>query len=557
MKSTLSHIGIAGFLAAALWGSPRVWSQEAQPPPVTPPTDAVQVQTRGPVHEAYAQPVEQNPQPGPVVAKQPPDPITEVPPDQKPEGDNVQWIPGYWAWDDARNDFLWVSGFWRNVPPGRKWVPGHWTRAEGGWQWVAGFWAAASQPDVTYQPPPPDSLDYGPATPAPDDDSTYVPGCWLLRGGSYAWRPGFWTAAQPGYTWCPDHYSYTPAGCVFVSGYWDYDLADRGLLFAPVCFNSPVWQTPGWSYTPNYCVDYSGLIDSLFCRSGYPCYYFGNYYTPGCYDRGFRPWWLNGARHHDPLFAHAFWEHRHDPGWYHGLRDTYLGRLRGTAVRPPLNLAEHHQFLRDGVFREHRGVQVVSRLDHFHNAHVPLTRIDHGQVVAHHRAAEQFRAVSHERQALERPGSFRDGKPAGLSLAHVPVARGQYEHVMRSGAPVPAHHGEPAPHASRSVPPGFAAEHRPAPEVHHAPAVAHEPRPGFERAPAAPNVQHVQPPRTFGYAPHQVAPAHHPAPAASHPPAFHSMGHPAPAFHGSPAGGHGGGHGGGGHGGGGHGGHHH
>lgn len=33
-----------------------------------------------------------------------------LPPDQKPEGDDVAWIPGYWAWDDERNDFLWVSG---------------------------------------------------------------------------------------------------------------------------------------------------------------------------------------------------------------------------------------------------------------------------------------------------------------------------------------------------------------------------------------------------------------------------------------------------------------
>ena len=51
----------------------------------------------------------------------PPDPIPEEPPDQKPKGDNVQWIPGYWAWDDDRQDFLWVSGCWRVPPSGRNW----------------------------------------------------------------------------------------------------------------------------------------------------------------------------------------------------------------------------------------------------------------------------------------------------------------------------------------------------------------------------------------------------------------------------------------------------
>src|ERR1700752_3829529 len=65
----------------------------------SPPQDGVTVLARGPVHEAYAEPSEVQPQATPLVTKQPPDPIEEVPPDQKPDGDNVQWIPGYWQWD--------------------------------------------------------------------------------------------------------------------------------------------------------------------------------------------------------------------------------------------------------------------------------------------------------------------------------------------------------------------------------------------------------------------------------------------------------------------------
>ena len=73
------------------------------------PVDAqagVQVLTRGPVHEAFAETVTFDPEPGIVVPKLPPAAIEELPPDQKPEGANVAWIPGYWAWDDERNDFL-------------------------------------------------------------------------------------------------------------------------------------------------------------------------------------------------------------------------------------------------------------------------------------------------------------------------------------------------------------------------------------------------------------------------------------------------------------------
>ena len=114
---------------------------------------------RGPVHEAYAVPHEARPLPGPLVARQPPDPVPEEPPDQKPDGAEVRWVPGYWAFDSSDEEFLWASGFWRDVPPGRQWVPGHWQQVEGGWQWSAGLWAAAGQDEIRYLPAPPPSLD--------------------------------------------------------------------------------------------------------------------------------------------------------------------------------------------------------------------------------------------------------------------------------------------------------------------------------------------------------------------------------------------------------------
>ena len=100
--------------------------------------------TRGPIHEAFASPVVHDPDAGPVVPKQPPDPIQEMPPDQKPAGQNIQWIPGYWSWDVSRNDFLWVSGIWRDPPPNSQWVPGYWHQVEGGNQWVPGTWMPIS-----------------------------------------------------------------------------------------------------------------------------------------------------------------------------------------------------------------------------------------------------------------------------------------------------------------------------------------------------------------------------------------------------------------------------
>ena len=115
-----ARFALGAVLLAALGAG---FSQAQQPGNDVP---GEQVLTRGPVHEAFAGIVTFNPQPGVVVRKNPPALIEEMPPDEKPEGENVTWIPGYWAWDDERTDFVWVSGTWRALPPGRQWMAGYW-----------------------------------------------------------------------------------------------------------------------------------------------------------------------------------------------------------------------------------------------------------------------------------------------------------------------------------------------------------------------------------------------------------------------------------------------
>ena len=55
---------------------------------------------------------------------------------------------GYWAWDSATNDFLWVSGVWRVAPSGMRWIPGYWAPCAEGHQWVSGFWILADAETV-------------------------------------------------------------------------------------------------------------------------------------------------------------------------------------------------------------------------------------------------------------------------------------------------------------------------------------------------------------------------------------------------------------------------
>lgn len=130
----------------------------------------MQVLTRGPVHEAFAETISFDPDPGYVISKAPPEAIDELPPEQRPDGANVDWIPGYWAWDDERGDFLWISGVWRALPPGREWVPGYWGRCDRGFQWTPGYWADAQASEIEYLPEPPETVEAGPNIAAPSAD---------------------------------------------------------------------------------------------------------------------------------------------------------------------------------------------------------------------------------------------------------------------------------------------------------------------------------------------------------------------------------------------------
>src|ERR1700730_6641542 len=86
-------------LAAAAWLIPSSRTNADEGPALD---QGQEVLTHGPVHEAFAEPTVANPTPSLVVPKEPPAPIEELPPDVKPDGANVVWVSGYWAWDDTR-----------------------------------------------------------------------------------------------------------------------------------------------------------------------------------------------------------------------------------------------------------------------------------------------------------------------------------------------------------------------------------------------------------------------------------------------------------------------
>ena len=328
-----------GIAVVGVAGNASAWQGA---PPVDPAGAGVQTLTQGPVHEAFATPVVFDPQAGPIVPKQPPQNIEEAPPDQKPDGENVHWISGYWAWDDGRNDYLWVSGIWRNLPPGRQWVPGYWHPVGQGFRWVPGAWtsiavAAAVQPVEYIQTAPPASLEAGPSAPQPAANAVWTPGFWAWMGARYAWRPGFWTAYQANFLWVPAHYVWTPGGFLFVPGFWDRPILNRGTPFAPVYFTQAVYTQPRYVYTPTIGLLATALVTSLFVRPSVNHYYFGDYYAAANFQAGIFPWYaFHESRYgYDPIFAHyAVTSIRTDPKWLDHLHEEYTYRRDHIEARP-------------------------------------------------------------------------------------------------------------------------------------------------------------------------------------------------------------------------------
>jgi hypothetical protein len=137
-----------------LGSSPLYSATDEQPPPI-PAQEQPEVLTSGPVHEAFAEPVNLQIQDGLVAPKPPPANIAEIAPAQRPVGEQFVLVPGYWAWDTDRDDYIWISACWRAIPPSMSWVPGYWAKVDEGWEWVAGFWAQSGTQEIEYLPAPP------------------------------------------------------------------------------------------------------------------------------------------------------------------------------------------------------------------------------------------------------------------------------------------------------------------------------------------------------------------------------------------------------------------
>lgn len=426
MRHPTRTVVVAAALAAFAWilsGSATAAAQDVPPPgpalegsaPAPPAAtggeaEDVEVLMQGPVHEAFAEQINADPEPTPVVTKEPPEPIDEVPPDMRPEGNNIVWVPGYWLFDPDREDFVWVSGTWRKAPPNRRWVPGYWDEVDEGWQWVPGTWVEADADELAYQPPPPESIEEGPSSPAPSEEHFWVPGTWMYYDTGYRWRAGYWARGYDDWIWVPAHYVWTPYGVIYVPGYWDYLWDTRGLLFAPVYFHRPLYLRPGFRYAAHVALSPGRLFLHLWVRPRWRHYYFGDYYAARYGGWGFYPWYRFHVHHrYHPMWTFYAWNHHRRGidlsvrlgGWHsyytrhvdlrpprvYGQLDAFVARHRGQA--------HLQQAVLGGRLRDLSGPDL---------GRVRLTRLDRNQIDAVARSGSHFRDLSRERLRIEGAG---------------------------------------------------------------------------------------------------------------------------------------------------------
>ncbi len=388
--------------------------------PPTPEQEQPEPLTRGPVHEAFAQPVTLQDKQECLTASQPPATPTENPPADRPIDAAYIWVPGYWSWDAEREGYIWVSGCWRLPPPRMAWVPGYWLAVTAGWQWVPGFWAPASAQEMVYLPAPPLVTDTQPPGAAPSADEFWVPGCWYWTQGRYVFRAGYWLRTHPGWVWSPSCYAGTPRGYVFVEGHWDYALERRGVLFAPVYFPARLHTGVSLTFSPSITLNIGLLTTSLFACPRYTHYYFGDYYDDAYIRVGIYPWFdcVRVGTWYDPVFIYARWDHgRRNPHWEEHLRQEHTRRHDDHDRRPPRTYREQETRNARLPATERRHNQMAQPLKDA-SPNSPI-KFEHADTPTRAKAQRQSEEAHNFREARSR---WEAGKPATPEAPTAPAS---------------------------------------------------------------------------------------------------------------------------------------
>ena len=210
-------------------------------------------------------------------------------PSKRLEGENVAWIPGYWAW--MTNETI-SSGSAASGVPCHRAVNGCPAIGKRPSKVLNGFPATGPMLGRAMRNICPSRPRLSKPVPISPRLRPIKPGCPAVGFGTRVatlGAPGSGQRCKPNWIWVPSHYVWAPRGYVFVDGYWDYSINRRGVLFAPVYFDAGVYTRRDFSYSPTTVIDLGVFTDHLFLRPRYQHYYFGDYYDTTYRGAGFVP----------------------------------------------------------------------------------------------------------------------------------------------------------------------------------------------------------------------------------------------------------------------------
>jgi hypothetical protein len=306
-------------------------------------------------------------------------------------------------------------------------MPGYWGATHLGFQWTAGYWADARMNEIEYLPEPPEAAEVGPSSERPSPDQSWIPGSWVWHDGRYAWRPGYWVVEHADWDWIPSHYTWAPRGYVYVDGYWDYSVNQRGILFAPVYFDSEIYGRRGYSYSPSVVISLDVFSDHLFLRPRYSHYYFGDYYAASYQDAGFysRRSFQSSHRGYDPIYTHQRWAHRDDPSWEIRIDADFRHRREHIEARPPRTLRAQLTLDIGARTSDRRGVVIAASLNELAkraDSSFRLRAVDNEERQGFAQRGREVRHFRDERQKLESQAPERSTVERGHAFAPARVA---------------------------------------------------------------------------------------------------------------------------------------
>jgi hypothetical protein len=265
--------------------------------------------------------------------------------------------------------------------------------------------------------------------------------------------------------WMPAHYVWTPVGYVFVDGYWDYPLADRGLLFSPIYFDRRDWRDR-FVYRPRYVVNTDFLFGSLFVRSGFGSYFFGDYFEPAYLRGGFVPWIdLRVNRYsYDPLYAYYRFANARDRNWDRDLHTLFRGRIDGNIARPPQTLVQQTKIINNITNNTNnttnitniKNVTALSTLNQVttNNKDIKLVKVTKDEVAQQQKHTQLFQQAAVQRRQVEsklitqNAGATKTDKPVAAKIEVPKIA------TLKNAAPTKTPPKPPTPpaHEDRPIP---------------------------------------------------------------------------------------------------------